>query len=429
VNDLAVSVVIPLYGGSQHVGRCLRALADHTETRHEVIVVDNASPDDAADVAESFAGVRVVRNPTNVGFGEACNQGAELARAPRVCLLNSDAFVEPGWLPPLLETLETVPGSLAAVPMFLETDGRLQEAGALISRDGRGVLYGNGDDPARLRYRFRRAVDYGSGACLLMWRDAFLAVGGFDPAYGLAYYEDADLALRWRSAERFVVYEPRSRVVHVRNGSMPPGGALADLKAANQAEFRSHFAEVLSRRPPLEDLVDNPHRLLAARDADLFDRLLLVTDAVPEPGGPVGRMLLALARDRIDARVTVLITDPVSAEDPSVSELLAAGVEVGDGHDDWYGWLRDRVAMLSIVVVHGTALHDRFDPWLRAVEPQALRVHWRRRGDPAGHSAPTAADEVVDDALADDPGPVLGRLGWAMRTRHAEHNGSDGSAA
>ncbi len=394
-----------------------------------MIVVDNASPDDAADIAAGFPGVRLVRNPTNVGFGEACNQGAELARASRVCLLNSDAFVEPGWLPPLLETLDTVPGSLAAVPMFLEPDGRLQEAGALISQDGRGVLYGNGDDPTRLRYRFRRAVDYGSGACFLMWRDAFLTVGGFDPVYGLAYYEDADLALRWRSADRYVVYEPRSRVVHVRNGSAPPKGALADLKAVNQAEFRLHFAEVLSRRPQLDELQLNPQRLLAARDADLFDRLLLITDAVPDPDGPVGRTLLALARDRIDARVTVLITDPVAGDEPEVATLLAAGVEVGDGPDDWYGWLRDRVAMLSILIVHGSALHDRFDPWLRAVEPQAQRVYWRRPGDPPGHEAETGADEVVDDDLAEDPGPVLARLGWAMRHRRPEHVGSAGPGA
>ncbi|MCU1458181.1 MAG: glycosyl transferase family 2 [Actinomycetia bacterium] len=419
MNDLAVSVVIPLYGGAEHVGRCLESLTAHTDVPHEVIVVDNASPDDAAEVAESFSGVEVVRNATNVGFGEACNQGAQLARAPRVCLLNSDAFVEPGWLPPLLETLDGVPGALAAVPMFLEPDGRLQEAGALLSRDGRGVLYGNGDDPSRLRYRFRRAVDYGSGACFLMWRDAFLTVGGFDPVYGLAYYEDADLALRWRSADRYVVYEPRSQVVHVRNGSMPAGGALAGMKAANQAEFRQHFTEVLSRRPPLDDLEQNPHRLLAARDADLFDRLLLLTDAVPEPDSPVGRVLLALARDRVDARVTVLITEPVSADDPRVATLLAAGVEVGDGHDDWYGWLRDRVAMLSIVVVHGSELHDRFDRILRAVEPQALRVHWRRAGERADSEAEAAADEVIDDGLAEDPGPVLGRLGWAMRDRFA----------
>jgi hypothetical protein len=302
--------------------------------------------------------------------------------------------------------------------MFLEPDGRLQEAGALVSQDGRGVLYGNGDDPTRLRYRFRRAVDYGSGACFLMWRDAFLTVGGFDPAYGLAYYEDADLALRWRSADRYVVYEPRSRVVHVRNGSAPASGQLADLKAANQAEFRLHFAEVLSRRPPLEELERNPHRLIAARDADLFDRLLLITDTVPEPDSPVGRTLLTLARDRIDARVTALVTDPVSGDDPRVATLLAAGVEIGDGHDDWYGWLRDRVAMLSIVVVHGTGLHDRFDPWLRAVEPQALRIHWRRADDAAGHPALAGADELVDDTVAEDPGPVLARLGWAMRQRH-----------
>ena len=156
-----VSVVMVLYGGGKVATRAISALAQNTEPCFELILVDNASPDDSlARVEEQVASATVVRNTTNTGFGPASNQGAALARGRTLCFLNSDALVEPGWLPPLLETLAE-PGVGAAVPLFLNENGTVQEAGSVVDSIGHAHAVGGHGDPRDFRYRFRREVDFG----------------------------------------------------------------------------------------------------------------------------------------------------------------------------------------------------------------------------------------------------------------------------
>jgi len=112
--------------------------------------VDNASPDDSlARVEEQVEGATVVRNTTNTGFGPASNQGAALAEAERFASLNSDALVEPDWLPPLLETLAE-PGVGAAVPLFLKRERTVQEAGSVVELDRPRARRRRRRRPARL---------------------------------------------------------------------------------------------------------------------------------------------------------------------------------------------------------------------------------------------------------------------------------------
>src|SRR5439155_17713081 len=116
---VTVSVVMVLYGGGKLARRSLQALAENTEAPYELVLVDNASPDEAlGEIGDLAKDAKVIHNETNLGFGGASNQGAERAGAETLCFLNSDALVEPGWLEPLLETLAE-PGVGAVVPMLL----------------------------------------------------------------------------------------------------------------------------------------------------------------------------------------------------------------------------------------------------------------------------------------------------------------------
>ena len=81
-------------------------------------------------------------------------------------------------------------------PLFLHPDGRVQEAGSAVDSNGAALSIGDGGDPRAFEHRFRRTIDYGSAACLLVRTDLFREVDGFDPVYTPAYYEDADLCFK-----------------------------------------------------------------------------------------------------------------------------------------------------------------------------------------------------------------------------------------
>jgi O-antigen biosynthesis protein len=150
-----------------------------------VIVVDNACKDQTRAQLTRLPNVRVILNDENRGFGPATNQGAEQARGDYLPLLNTDAFVHQEWLEPLLEALAQ-PSVGAAVPRYLHADGSLQEAVVLLAQDGHMNFYGDGDDPDKSCYRFRRRIDFGSAACMLTRRATFAALQGFDNLFAPA---------------------------------------------------------------------------------------------------------------------------------------------------------------------------------------------------------------------------------------------------
>jgi cellulose synthase/poly-beta-1,6-N-acetylglucosamine synthase-like glycosyltransferase len=195
------SIIIPVFNKAEFTFQCLRSLlreVDLNET--EIIVVNNASTDETAELLARFGKlIHVINNEENRGFVDACNQGADVARGRHLVFLNNDAVVLTGWLDELIQTIETDETIGAVGSLFLYPDGRVQEAGAILWRDGSAFHYGWGgaaDDP---RFSFARDVDYCSGASLLVRRDLFQQLGGFDRRYAPAYYEDADICFGVRS--------------------------------------------------------------------------------------------------------------------------------------------------------------------------------------------------------------------------------------
>ena len=165
VDEPLVSVVMVTYGNWPLVRRSLEALLERTDPVYEVIVVDSASPDETAQrLSDEVEGASLVLSQENVGFGGGSNVGAEQARGRFLCFLNSDAIVEPGWLDPLIEMLEEDPTAGAAIPMFLNPDGTIQEAGSVIDSVGWPHALGAGESaegfraplPARDRLRVGR---------------------------------------------------------------------------------------------------------------------------------------------------------------------------------------------------------------------------------------------------------------------------------
>jgi GT2 family glycosyltransferase len=359
-----VSVVMVTFGGWGLTRRALEAVVEHTRLPFEVIVVDNPTPEDvAARLRKEVTGAEILENDRNEGFGPAANRGAERARGEHVLFLNTDTLVGPGWLEPLVETLGSDPRAGAAVPMFLNEDGTVQEAGGLLFEDASTLMYGFGEPPTDPAYRFRRYVDYGSAACLLLRRSEFLDAGTFDPAFVPAYCEDVDLQLRLRERGRRTVYEPRSAVVHARFGSSGlDERTAAQLVEKNAAILRERWGHVLAHRPPrpVAGVAEHAHRVLAARDANAVIRVLVTAPEAPR------ELMAALLSLHPSGRITYLATGPPA----DVDDLGGLGVEVATLEDS-EPWLRARRFHYTAVLTVAEDPDERLAAALAEHQPQA----------------------------------------------------------
>ena len=220
-----ISVCIVNWNCRDLLRSCLESLLYHEQgARLEVIVVDNASADGAADmVAREFPEVVLVRNDHNAGFARANNQGARLARGRYLFFLNNDTAVPPETLGQLLDYAKAHPEVGILAPRLRDARGRVQRScrtrptvAALLHRTCLLRWTGLFRDAYR-RYRWReeeleqtRAVEVVMGAAMLVRRDHFAACGGWDEDYAFGG-EDIDLCVR---VGRAVVFYPAAEVVH-----------------------------------------------------------------------------------------------------------------------------------------------------------------------------------------------------------------------
>jgi GT2 family glycosyltransferase len=394
-----ISVVMVTHGAWSFTRQAVDALVAHTEHTFELIIVDNASKDGTRERLLDMRDVRVIFNEQNSGFGPASNQGAALARADYLLLLNSDAFVEPGWLDPLLETIQHDSVG-AVVPCFLHRDGSLQDAGTLLAKDGTTGVYGDGDDPHRLPYRFRRVLDAGCAACMLIKRGPFNVLRGFDERYAPAYYEDADMCLRLAQLGLRVVYEPRSRVTHVRYGSGTAADA-AELSRRNRARFLARWGAQLLGRPHTFGFAST-QAVIASRDAMASPRVLICSS---RDSAHVGEVASGIMREWPPARVTWATFG--WPEDASATDRwLHSGVEVLTEPD--LSWLGERLFHYDVVLLDTDSDRD-FAPVLEYTQPQAPRLALSNFGAPSGVFEEGALRAFAAAGIA--VGPRVARLG------------------
>ncbi len=242
-----VAAVVVSYESRETLEACLDSLARDPSVPVETVVVDNASRDGSLDrVRAFFPDVTVVANVENGGFARACNQGASLTRAPLLLFLNPDATLDAGAFAALAALFDTRPRLGVAGPRTLGASGDIQvSTGPDLSlssewRQRRLVRGVARRDPRILAevdalHSTERAADWVSGSCLMVRREAFDAVSGFDEAFFL-YEEDADLCRRIRAAGYDVVFTPDAIVRHALGRSM----ARAPERARREYD-RSHL--------------------------------------------------------------------------------------------------------------------------------------------------------------------------------------------
>lgn len=253
-----ITIVIVNYNGGTHLERCLASVAAHAADA-TVIVVDNASSDGSDLRASRLPNVTVIRNRANTGFAVAVNQGvAAAAGVAPVLLLNPDCQLTAGAVEELQRELDGHPECAIAAPLVLDEDGTVQgsvrgDPTMLTGLFGRTTLLTrmlpNASAATRnvqtgpVRETASRTADWVSGACMLLRRAPFYAVGGFDERYFL-YWEDADLCRRLRAHGHTIRYVPAAAVTHAGGASSRSARALS-IRAFHRSAFiyyRTHVA-------------------------------------------------------------------------------------------------------------------------------------------------------------------------------------------
>ena len=212
-----VSIVIPVYNQAELTEKCLYAVAANTGENpdYEVVVVDNGSTDWTMYLMHAMEGdIQVISNDRNLGFARACNQGAEQAHGEFLLFLNNDTVaMEECWLRAMvaLADSDSSVGVVGAKLLYPGT-GKVQHAGLTMRGDIPEHLY-RGVDQNDHRVLEERDLDMVTGACLLIRRDLFHQLGGFDTQF-INGVEDVDLCLRVRELGKRVVYCPDAVLEH-----------------------------------------------------------------------------------------------------------------------------------------------------------------------------------------------------------------------
>lgn len=216
----AVSVVVPSYNGAEHLPTLLASLSelDYPREQLETIVVDDASTDGGvAAVAPRHPQVRFLRNETNRGTSHSTNRGAGEARGEYLFFLNDDIRVDAGALKPLVETMASDPACRVVGARMLNWEGTgILFNGAYLNLEGKGFEEGAATDAPEAD-RCRREQLFACGGAMLVHRETFLALGGFDEDYPMTY-EDVDFGWRANLAGYAVRFEPRAVVHHKLHG-------------------------------------------------------------------------------------------------------------------------------------------------------------------------------------------------------------------
>lgn len=366
-----VSIIIPAYNQAAYTMNCLESILLYTKgITYEVIVADDGSTDETVKLPKYVSHVRVVRSGGNLGFLRNCNNAAGYAKGKYLFFLNNDTRVTEGWLPPLVKLLESDPSIGMTGAKLVYPDGRLQEAGAIIWRDGSGCNYGRMEDPARPEFNYVRDVDYISGAAILISRKLWDQLGGFDESLAPAYYEDTDLAFAVREAGLRVVYQPQSVIVHyegISNGTDDHEG-MKRYQKINREKFKKKWAHRLQEQYPYVEGLPN---LFPARERLLGKKVVLMIDfRVPEFDSDAGSVsTFSYIRLLIKKGFVVkFLANDFCVKEPYTSTLAQMGVEVISG--EFYRhhakeWILKNQRYLDIAFINRPHLAFEYLDWLK----------------------------------------------------------------
>jgi len=328
------SIIIPVWNKRELTEQCLTELTRVTSgISYEVIVVDNHSTDDTANFLNQLSGdIQIIRNSENLGFAKACNQGARAARGRFLIFLNNDTIPLKDWLTALVAEVTSHQDVGIVGSKLLYQDNTIQHAGVVFSREGRMpyhlYTHFHRDHPAVNQRRTFQSV---TAACMLIRREIFETVGGFDEGFRNGF-EDVDLCLKVGDKGWQVVYQPLSVLYHLE--SQTPGRKTHD---------RANALRLLSRW--------GPRWWLADEDIYYYEDGYKSVHMKDQENEQWELHMLENDRDRASWRIVADTERAALRQDiPLVESLLARSDEWPSVEDvlSWGAWLCTKTGRLPL---------------------------------------------------------------------------------
>jgi GT2 family glycosyltransferase/glycosyltransferase involved in cell wall biosynthesis len=349
-----VSLIIPAHNQWAHTHACLATVVRHSDDiPYEVIVADDVSTDETKNISAHVDNILHIRNDENLGFLLNCNHAAQRARGKYLLFLNNDTNVQKDWLKHLLDLVENDASIGMVGSKLVYPDGRLQEAGGIIWKDANGLNYGRLDDPRKPEYNYLKDVDYISGACIMIRKELWDQIGGFDEQFTPAYYEDTDLAFMVRKLGYRVVFQPKSVVVHFEGISHGTdlGSGIKSYQVRNKELFLNKWRKVLETEQFAID-----ENIFQARDRSRNKKTILFIDyQVPLfdmfAGSRTNYMYLQMLV-KMGLNVKFIGADFLNIE-PYSTALNGLGIETLDGDwykNNWQKWIMESAEHLDYVL-------------------------------------------------------------------------------
>jgi GT2 family glycosyltransferase/glycosyltransferase involved in cell wall biosynthesis len=381
------------YRDAPHLIACLESVERSVPAGlAEVLVVLNQPTDELlARLAARFPALRSWRFRANLGFGRAANFAAEHAIGEYLVLLNDDCTVEPRWLESLIDLARRRPDAGAVGSTLLNVDGTIQEAGSILWADG--ISRGVGRGSPTNEWDFERRTDYCSAASLLVPRDRWRAIGGFEDDYFPGYYEDVDLALKLAERGWATWYQPRSIALHVGSSSTTLRYRLF-VSDGNRERFRARWSTALARCEPAPQVEASVWRAMGRPL-----RVLVIDDRVPRASAGSGYGRARDALRTLAASPGLFVTlHPVDGVDPHDDDLARRGVRIVT---DLATQLAQPNAGYDVVVVSRPHNARALAPLIDAYLPHARYVY---------DCESLFHERIAQQIELTDPGPIRDQL-------------------
>jgi len=223
INWPTVTVVVLNYNGINHLEACFNSLMklDYPTDQLTLMLVDNGSTDGSSEyVHTQFPQVKIIQLKENMGFAAGNNAGARAAQSRYIVFLNNDMWVDPQFIHGFLKAIQSDSQVVCAGAKILNWDGsRIDFGGSASDFAGHAFQVGLWEPVAEGKYNQIVESLFACGGAMMVDRQVFLDVGGFDENYFI-YYEDLDLGWRLWILGHKVVFAPDAIVNHRHHGTM-----------------------------------------------------------------------------------------------------------------------------------------------------------------------------------------------------------------